>query len=63
MFKPLIGKTIEVCIDDITAKSITPKAYIDDLHATFDILHKFKMCFNLEKYTFAFPQGNSLALW
>lgn len=41
IFKPFIGKTIEVYVDDMLTKSLKAKDHIYDLRQTFDILRKY----------------------
>lgn len=43
MFRLLIGKTMEVYMDDILTKSSRAKDNVGDLKKTFDILQKYKM--------------------
>lgn len=43
MFKPLIGKPIEMYVGDMITKSIKPKLHVSDLRVTFHILLQFQM--------------------
>ena len=41
MFTPLIGKSMEVYVDDLLVKSIQEPDYLQHLSRAFDILKKF----------------------
>lgn len=51
---------MEVYVCNVITKSITPKTYICNLCATFDILRKFKMRLSLEKCSFDVSLGKFL---
>lgn len=52
IFKPLIGSTVEVYIDDLVIKSKTKFEYLHHLGETFELLHKYGMKLNLLKCAF-----------
>lgn len=60
MFKPLIGKTIKVCVDDIIMKRKTDVDHNHDLKKTFDILRAFSIKLNPKKCVFGIRLGNFL---
>mgnify|MGYP003702207483 CR=1 FL=1 len=49
MFKHLIGKTIEVYIDDIVVKTKEPKSHLADLKEVFKILKTYRLRLNTSK--------------
>ncbi|XP_072074319.1 uncharacterized protein [Arachis hypogaea] len=53
VFHDLIGKTVEVYVDDILVKTAKPRKLIDDLQTVFEALRKFKMRLNPLKCAFA----------
>ncbi|XP_072060304.1 uncharacterized protein [Arachis hypogaea] len=53
VFHDLIGKTVEVYVDDILVKTAEPSKLISDLQAVFEALRKFKMRLNPLKCAFA----------
>lgn len=57
IFKLLIGKTIEVYVDDMITKSKDLAKHIMHLQKTFELLRKYKMKLNLEKYVFGESSG------
>ncbi|XP_009602961.1 uncharacterized protein [Nicotiana tomentosiformis] len=57
MFQEHLGKTIEVYIDDILVKSVQAGDHIQHLSDTFQILRKFNMKLNPEKYAFGVASG------
>ena len=52
MFRPLIGTSMEVYIDDLLVKSIQEDDHLQHLTEAFDILKKFQMKLNPAKCTF-----------
>ena len=46
MFKPQLGKSIEVYIDDMVVKSKRVSEHVGDLENIFEILRKHKLCLN-----------------
>ena len=49
MFKDLIGKSMEVYVDDMLVKSKMEEDHIEHLNQIFDILRKYQMKLNLLK--------------
>ncbi|KAG7552794.1 Retrotransposon gag domain [Arabidopsis thaliana x Arabidopsis arenosa] len=60
MFKDLLGKTMEVYIDDMLVKSVSSTSHIEHLEQCFAILNEFGMKLNPTKCTFAVPSGEFL---
>lgn len=60
MFRLLIGKTMEVYVDDLNTKSLKAKDHVHDLRETFDILRKYNMKLNLKKCSFGVSSGKFL---
>ena len=60
MFKDLIGKSMEVYINDMLVKSAFSTSHLDHLQQCFDILNEFRMKLNPSKCTFAVPSGEFL---
>jgi len=60
LFKPLIGKTMEVNVDDMIVKSTINEAHGLDLQQMFDILRRFEMQLNPKKYAFGVRSGKFL---
>ncbi|KAG7594095.1 Ribonuclease H-like superfamily [Arabidopsis thaliana x Arabidopsis arenosa] len=60
MFRDLLGKTMEVYIDDMLVKSVSSTSHIEHLEQCFAILNKFGMKLNPTKCTFAVPSGEFL---
>ncbi|XP_052297264.1 uncharacterized protein LOC127902396 [Citrus sinensis] len=60
VFKPLIGKTMEVYVDDMITKSKIPKEHVRHLEETFGLLKKYKMKLNPEKCAFGVESGKFL---
>ena len=60
MFKELIGKTMEVYIDDMLIKSIKAADHIAHLEEAFDILRKHRMMLNPSKCIFGVSSGKFL---
>jgi hypothetical protein len=55
-----IGRNVEAYINDIVMKSRSKEMLIDDLHETFENLHKVQLKLNPEKCTFGVPSGKLL---
>jgi len=62
LFEPLIGKIMEVCVDDMIAKSKTDGDHDHDLRKTFDVLRAFAMKLNPKKCVFGVWSGKFLSL-
>ena len=52
MFKPQLGKSIEVYIDDMVIKSKVVSEHVGDLGNIFEIMRKHKLHFNASKCSF-----------
>jgi len=52
MFESQLGKSIEVNIDNMVAKSKAESKHINDLGAFFEILRRHKLCLNAAKCSF-----------
>ena len=52
MFEPQLGRSIEVYIDDMVAKSKVATEHVGDLTNIFEILRKHKMHLNASKCSF-----------
>ena len=52
IFKPLIGHTIEVYVDDMITKFKEPNDHVKHLEETFELLRKYQMKLNPEKCAF-----------
>ena len=53
MFQNLLGKTVEVYINDMLVKSIYAEDHIDHLKQSFEALHKYNMKLNPIKCVFS----------
>ena len=60
IFKPLVGRTIKVYVDDMITKSKIPKEHVGHLEETFELLRKYKMKLNPEKCAFGVESGKFL---
>ena len=60
MFKPQLGKSIEVYIDDIVVKSKVVFEHMGDLGNIFEIMRKHKLCLNASKCSFSVGSGKFL---
>ncbi|RVX00853.1 Retrovirus-related Pol polyprotein from transposon 17.6 [Vitis vinifera] len=58
IFKPLIGRSVEVYIDDIVVKSKTREQHILHLQEVFYLLRKYGMKLNPSKCAFGVSAGN-----
>ena len=63
MFKPKLGKNIEVYIDDIVVKSKVESKHINDLEDIFEILRKHKLRLNASKCSFGIGSVNFWVIW
>ena len=52
MFRPQIGRNVEVYMDDMLVKSVRETQHLDDLQETFDTLRRYKMKLNPSKCAF-----------
>ena len=52
MFRPQIGRNVEVYVNDMLMKSIDEGSHLDDLQETFETLRRYKMKLNSSKCAF-----------
>ena len=52
MFELLLGKNIEIYIDDMVVKSKMVSKHLGDLRAIFEVLRNYKLCLNASKCSF-----------
>ena len=52
MFRPQIGRNVEVYVDDMLVKSLDKDKHLDDLKETFDMLRRHQMKLNPSKCAF-----------
>ena len=60
IFKPLVGRTVEVYIDDIVVKIKTRKEHVLHLQEVFHLLRKYDMKLNPSKCAFGVSAGKVL---
>ena len=60
MFKSLLGKNIEIYIDDMVVKSKVVSEYLGDLRVIFEILRSYKLRLNASKCSFGVGSGKFL---
>ena len=60
MFKDLIGKSMEVYVDDMLVKLKTAGDHIEHLNQMFNILQKYRIKLNPLKYAFGVRSSNFL---
>ena len=60
MFKPQLGRNIEVYINDMVVKSKVVSEHVGDLTSIFGILRKYKLCLNASKCSFGVGSGKFL---
>jgi len=60
LFKPLIGQTMEVYVDNMIVKSKNEEDHSRDLQKTFEILRAFNMKLNPKKCVFGVRSGKCL---
>ena len=60
MFKPQLGKSIEIYVDDMVVKSKVVSEHLEDLNSTFNVLRKHKLCLNASKCSFGMGSGKFL---
>ena len=60
MFRPQIGRNVEVYVDDMLVKSLDEKRHLDDLQETFDTLRQHQMKLNPNKCAFRVSSGKFL---
>ncbi|GMP79097.1 hypothetical protein CsSME_00034767 [Camellia sinensis var. sinensis] len=60
MFKHLIGRTVEVYIDNMVVKTKEPEGHLTDLKAVFEILKTYRLRLNASKCAFGVGSGKFL---
>ena len=60
MFESLLGKNIEIYIDDMVVKSKVVSKHLEDLRIIFEILRNYKLCLNASKCSFDVRSGKFL---
>ena len=60
MFRPQIGRNVEVYIDDMLVKSLNEGGHLDNLQETFETLKRYKMKLNPSKCAFGVSLGKFL---
>ena len=60
MFSELLGKTVEVYIDDMVVKSIKGTDHVEDLRKVFEILRRHNLKLNATKCAFGIGSGKFL---
>ena len=60
MFRPQIGRNIEVYVDDMLVKSLDEGKHLDDLQETFNTLRRYNMKLNPNKCAFGVALGKFL---
>ena len=60
MFKPQLGKNIEIYIDDMVVKSKLESEHVNDLGNIFEILRRHKLRLNASKCSFGVRLGKFL---
>ena len=60
MFRPQIGRNVEVYVDDMLVKSQDEGKHLDDLQETFDTFRQYNMRLNPSKCVFGVSSGKFL---
>jgi hypothetical protein len=60
MFHDLIGKLVEIYIDDVVEKSTSAEGHLGDLQRVLEQTRKFGLRMNPKKYTFGVSAGQFL---
>ena len=60
MFKPQLGKNIEIYVDDMVVKSKVVSGHLGDLSSIFDVLRRHKLRLNASKCSFGMGSGKFL---
>ncbi|KAL0447242.1 UNVERIFIED_CONTAM: hypothetical protein Slati_1852100 [Sesamum latifolium] len=63
IFRPQIGRNVEVYVDDMLVKSKKAEEHVKDLEETFSVLRKYKLKLNPAKCAFGVQGGRFLDLW
>ena len=60
MFRPQIGRNVEVYVDDMLVKSQDEGEHLNDLQETFNTLRQYSMKLNPNKCAFGVSSGKFL---
>ncbi|KAL0421433.1 UNVERIFIED_CONTAM: hypothetical protein Slati_3166200 [Sesamum latifolium] len=60
IFRPQLGRNMEVYVDDMLVKSKEAHHYVEDLEETFAVLGKYRLKLNPGKCTFGVSGGRFL---
>ena len=60
MFRPQIGRNVEVHVDDMLVKSLDGEMHLDNLQETFDTLRRYNIKLNPSKCAFGISSGKFL---
>jgi hypothetical protein len=60
MFSELLGKTVEVYIDDMVVESVKSTDHVEDLRKVFGILRRHNLKLNASKCAFGVGSGKFL---
>ena len=60
MFKSLLGKNIEIYVDDMVVKSKMVSEHLGDLRVIFEVLKNYKLRLNASKCSFGVRSGKFL---
>ena len=60
MFRPQIGRNVEVYVDDMLVKNLDECKHLDDLQETFNTLRRYSMKLNPSKCAFGVASGKFL---
>ena len=60
MFRPQIGRNVEVYVDDMLVKSLDERKHLEDLQETFDTFRQYNMKLNPSKCVFGVSSGKFL---
>ena len=60
MFRPQIGRNVEVYVDDMLVKIQDEEIHLDDVQETFDTLWQYNMKLNPNKCAFRVSSGKFL---
>ena len=60
MFESLLGKNIEIYIDDMVVKSKEVSGHLEDLRVIFEIRRSYKLRLNASKCSFGVGSGKFL---
>ena len=60
VFSHIMGKCVEVYVDDMVVKFLSHQQHAQDLSTIFSTLRKYNLCLNLEKCIFGVDRGKFL---